>query len=131
MVELASTSQFSPSPRAFAPLIRSWEAFDRLFDEAFAPVPVDRSNQYPDEATTVADMPPTPAAEEPMSEIDEDFNQLWNEAASRRKKMTRTVTRRRTLHQGAMSPSTSVTQEPEAKLSRRRSRCVHFPWVSL
>ncbi|KAF9513657.1 hypothetical protein BS47DRAFT_1317319 [Hydnum rufescens UP504] len=125
MVELASASQFSPSPRAFAPLIRSWEAFDSLFERAFAPAPVDPANQYTDTISTIADIPPTPslpAGEEPISEIDEDFNQLWNEAASRRKKMTRTVTRRRTLHQGAMPSSPSTVQEPGPKLSRRKSR---------
>jgi len=36
--------------------------------------------------------------------------------------MTRTVTRRRTLHQGALPSSSSTVQEPEPKLSQRKSR---------
>lgn len=150
MIESASPAQ--SRPRSYKPLISSWEAFDRLFDDAFAPgSPRPEPSYYRDsmstigpldESTTVqtaqtpkttkanlAPLAPISPAEEPLSDVnDEDFNQLWNEAASRRRQITRTVTRRRTLHQGAMSPDgMSTVQDHETKMNRRRSRCVITP----
>ncbi|KAF8323048.1 hypothetical protein DL93DRAFT_615970 [Clavulina sp. PMI_390] len=78
------------------------------------------------------------------SSADEDFARLWAEAEqNRRKRMTRTVTRRRILQHGVMSPTASVgtiatttsaapqgtgqlqkhqPAEPEHKLKKKKSR---------
>jgi len=130
MMETATpSSRFQHRPRSSADLIRSWDAFDRLFEEAFAPGPPPAPSQYRDSQSTLAPLSPiggqtpfTPAAEDPLSSADEDFNQLWNEAASRRRRVTRTVTRRRTLRQGTMSPGPGAMAESESKAVRRKSR---------
>jgi len=188
-------------------LVRSWEAFDRLFEDAFAPshqaTEPDRSetqsqftedNQtqsafdtpkpqggatrqlydetpqseftqlYDDGATEMTADTETPlpgryprsyplpddtpqsirapfpdnggGADEIASSADEDFQRLWEEAErNRRKRMTRTVTRRRILQHGVMSPSGTVSTiqpEPEQKLRRKKSRYVpHSPRAKL
>ena len=177
-------------------LVRSWEAFDRLFEDAFAPAnhttqpdysqtqsqftddnqtqsafdtpkaqqkgprelydetpQSEFAHMYDDGATEMTADTETPlpgrypqsyqlpeetpqslrapltenvGAEEMASSADEDFQRLWEEAErNRKKRMTRTVTRRRILQHGVMSPSGTVSTiqpEPEHKLRRKKSR---------
>lgn len=86
--------------------------------------------QYADEKTPHIRHTGLPPTDEPLSsvEADQDFQRLWSEAeANRRKRMTRTVTRRRILQHGVMSPGGTVSTmqtEPEHKLRRKKSRYV-------
>lgn len=189
------TNARSPA-RSPAELVRSWEAFDRLFEDAFAPAKQTTQPDYsqtqsqftddnqtqsaydtpkPQKQSTLYDETPqseftqlyddgatemtadtetplpgrypksyplpeeTPqtihapfadnaGADEIASSADEDFQRLWEEAErNRRKRMTRTVTRRRILQHGVMSPSggtvSTIQPEPEHKqLRRKKSR---------
>ncbi len=133
-------------------LIHSWEAFDRLFDEAFAPTvaipqsipanfdelrsglspltpltplaPVDEDSVAPPSAL---EAPPRllkgPA--EVFSSDDEDFRKLWNEAVARKQRMTKTIVRKRSIHQGKtdmMGRGASTISQDSEKLKRRKSR---------
>ena len=204
----ARSNTTNPSPGG---LVKSWEAFDKLFDDAFAPTappaaqddnadslygsqytyrqPTPRRNRprttystgdnasqagftqmYEAElegAQTIPDETPFPGtyplpdvgggsgygrgsepsmyraapppiqttrpnrgppADEPPSSADEDFQKMWEEAiANKKKRMTRTVTRRRILQHGMMSPGGTVsTNEPEKALKKKRSRFAPF-----
>jgi hypothetical protein len=190
------------NPRSPAELVRSWEAFDRLFEDAFAPAnqtttrpdysqtqsqftddnqtqsafdtpkPQKQSTRelydetpqseftqlYDDAATEMTADTETPlpgrypksyplpeetpqtihapfdngGADDIASSADEDFQRLWEEAErNRRKRMTRTVTRRRIMQHGVMSPTGTVSTiqpEPEHKqIRRKKSRyALHF-----
>lgn len=197
------------STRSPAELVRSWEAFDRLFEDAFAPAshapssdgqprtasghkagsyytgdtpsqsrsefepatpkghrryqPQQQEQYYTEQTPSQSEfeplyddgasemtetaipgsypksypLPETPRMEqynegpEPYSSIEanEDFQKLWDEAAAnKRKRMTRTVTRKRILQHGMMSPTGSASTlqtfqaEPEKTLRRKKSR---------
>lgn len=113
--------------------------FGQLFDDGAsemteAPLPGSYPKSYPgmtpsvDQASLYAGEEP-----EPYSSItaNEDFQRLWDEAAAnKRKRMTRTVTRRRILQHGSMmSPNDSVSTlqpEPEQKQLRRKKSRFHL-----
>lgn len=75
-----------PIPQPPRDLIRSWDAFDRLFEEAFAPQPAPLDNENYDDPG--------------MSSAEEEYQRLAQEAM--RVKRTKTTTRRRTFQKGTM-----------------------------
>lgn len=112
------------------------KTFSDLFDDdatertAEAALPGSYPRSYPQDDDTPrmsqGPLPRTNVADEVPESADEDFTRLWAEAeANRRKRMTRTVTRRRILQHGVMSPGGTVsTTQPESehKLRRKKSR---------